>query len=104
MRKEHCCDTMRARIAPVCDQHPDPWDCNKALMVYWPREDAYGIMNRIEGERMTSRIRFCRWCGDPKRDLSDARLDALEELGIDWATDPVPEDFQTDTWWRRRGL
>ncbi|MGN7158827.1 DUF6980 family protein [Sphingomonas sp. SAFR-052] len=44
---------------------------------------------------------YCPWCGQklpPSK--RDEWFDAIERLGLDPWADEVPEDFQSDAWWR----
>ena len=103
----HCCDTMDRMIDPNCDRHTDPRDCEDAFVQYGPRFDRYALYARF-GAAWVSRIAFCPWCGDAKRDLSDAWFDRMDALGHDWAKEEemagMPEAMRDDRWWKEVGL
>ena len=103
---------MRHQAAFACDQHPDPFACNKYLIAYSPVFDDYGLV--LHDMRATVEIAYCPWCGTrlPKgRRREYFRL--LEELGFGDAMarddglpieqqPDIPADFRSDLWWRRR--
>lgn len=59
-------------------------------------------------------IKYCPFCGtELPQNLIDERWDTiLEELGVDYLTEDdgnppkkeLPPEFQTDEWWKKRGL
>lgn len=100
----HCCEAMAGYIDPKCADHPDPRDCEDALIFYDPRFDSYALYARLGSTWMTV-IKFCPWCGDAKRDLTDTYFERTDALGIDLPlTSDVPEAFQSDKWWRDEKL
>ena len=102
--KLHCCKTMANYIDPKCVEHPNPFDCEDALIKYSPRFDSYALYARF-GSTWVTAIKFCPWCGDEKRDLRDTYFERLDALGIeDGLFGDVPEPFQTDKWWRDENL
>lgn len=52
------------------------------------------------------RINFCPWCGKPLPTLQEKRWEILEkEYNIENFFDPrIPEEFNTEEWWVKRGL
>ena len=95
---------MARMIDPKCDLHEDPWDCEDAMVIYEPEFDSYAFMSRFEARFMTA-MRFCPWCGDKKRDLSDKYYDLLDAMGVkDYDEKNIPTEFQSDQWWKERGL
>ena len=102
--KKHCCDTMEQKIDPKCDIHENPWDCEDAMVVYEPEFDSYAFMSRFDAGFMIS-MHFCPWCGDKKRDLSDQYYELLDEMGVkEYEAKYIPKEFQSDAWWKERGL
>ncbi|WP_322891459.1 DUF6980 family protein [Yoonia sp. 76] len=102
--KVHCCDIMAKYIEPNCAHHPNPFDCEDALVKYNPRFDSYALYARFGSTWVTS-INYCPWCGDKKRDLSDLYFDRMDAMGIEDAlSGEVPEAFQTAKWWRDEDL
>jgi hypothetical protein len=94
---------MNTQITHRCDRHADIFSCPDALIVYEPRFDEYGIIIH-DGGRSSLAIHYCPWCGtalpDSKRDRWFAELAAL---GVDDPmTQPIPEAFTTDAWYRRK--
>jgi hypothetical protein len=94
---------MATYIDPKCEKHPNPKDCEDALVAYDARFDSYAFYARM-GANWVTRILFCPWCGDPKRDLSEQYYTALDELGVDPAQGNVPEKFQSNKWWKEKSL
>jgi hypothetical protein len=69
---DYCCDTMRADLERVCDQHPDRWDCPDALIGYFASTGEYGLIVHDGGSSM-SVIEYCPWCGAKLTRSRDAR-------------------------------
>ena len=99
----HCCETMARYIDPKCAQHPDPRDCEDALVRYEPRFDSYALYARF-GSPWCTDIKFCPWCGAPKRDLSDMWFDRIEAMGLEPRDPAIPEKYKSDLWWKEEGL
>ena len=85
----------------VCDKHPNPRDCSRALMGYSAKYNEYFIYDRnIESSAVTI-IEFCPWCGvklpDSKR---DQWCRELEELGVEepLLDETIPERYKSDKW------
>lgn len=61
-------------------------------------------------DRSAGAIEFCPWCGSQlPPDLSNIKFKILqEEYGIEDPynddRDKLPPEFETDEWWRKRGL
>ena len=100
--RAYCCDPMRIAVADFCDQHDDPWQCNRASLVYNEAMDEYGVLVR---ERINEYvlIRHCPWCGAGlPASRRDEWFDALEArgfddvLGLDAAD--LPPEFLTAAW------
>jgi len=95
---------MTQQVEYKCPQHPDPFDCQRALIYYNAKLDEYGIIEHSEcGNRVYIKMEFCPFCGvklpESKRDLW---FDKLEAMGIDpWDPDAVPKEFRTDEWYRK---
>lgn len=50
-------------------------------------------------------LQYCPWSGQAfPLPLRDEWFDLLEEIGIDPEVDKVPEEFQSERWWKDRGL
>jgi uncharacterized protein DUF6980 len=82
-------------------------------VIYDQRWREYGVYYNEEKEQrdreMLTPIYFCPWCGTKLPvSLADDWYDILEkEYNIDDPvvdTHKVPPEFQTDEWWRKRGL
>jgi hypothetical protein len=99
---EHCCLDMAWFISgPVEDRHQGP----NVVMLYIEIHREYRINMPRNGYRSTI-IRFCPWCGQhlPKP-LTKLWYDMLNSLGYaDPGNDELPEEFNTDRWWKERGL
>lgn len=98
----HCCLTM--------DNAVDKSNCeNVSPCFYNPKFREYYLQATVGlGGR---RIDFCPYCGTKLPEaLSDMWFDILEkEYGLDDPSWPeqkerVPAEFNTDEWWKKRGL
>jgi hypothetical protein len=94
---------MAEQLNYTCSAHPNSRDCPDVLVVYDPRFDEFGLPIRDGGDSVMI-IQFCPWCGtrlpDSKRDLWFERL---AEMGFDDpAIQSIPNEFQTDAWWKNR--
>jgi uncharacterized protein DUF6980 len=106
--KQFCCEIMNQQAKLF-------WD-NKLkdhTVIYDKRWRDYFVYFNEEKEQrdreMLTPIYFCPWCGTKLPvSLADDWYDILDnEYGIDHpAVDKhkVPPEFQTDEWWRKRGL
>jgi len=97
----HPCVHLAYRVTYKCKQHDDPWECPDAVIVYSAKFCEYGIPIRDGG---TSRIdiTICPWCGIAlPHSKRDEWFSKLEALGYEdpWSDD-IPEEFQSDAWWR----
>lgn len=85
-----------------CPVHPD--SCADQLVRYNARFDEYGLPIRDGQDGAASSavsVSFCPWCGTRlPESRRDAWFDHLNALGIDPATDALPEAFTTSDWWR----
>ncbi|MFO1251407.1 MAG: hypothetical protein U1E77_09810 [Inhella sp.] len=96
---KHCCDSMRAHIAPPCDQH-EPGDCSDALVVFESQFREYGLRVQDGGTSIVQ-IDFCPWCGFKlPGSLRDKWFDDLARLGFDdpWVQD-IPATFRSEAWY-----
>jgi hypothetical protein len=72
------------------------------IIKYDARWDVYYIVVSGDGENETRQdVKFCPWCGErlPASRFSDWHK-RLEELGLDWRKDAIPEYYNGDRWWR----
>jgi hypothetical protein len=95
---QHCCLDMAWFISEPVEsesQGPNP-------VILWLRSwDEYRIDISRRGHSST-RIHYCPWCStklpNPKTDLW---YETLNNLGYhDPGNDDIPEEFNTDKWWR----
>lgn len=77
---------------------------------YFKQFRSYGIQ-MIEPEDCIDPIDYCPWCGSKlPEDLGETFFKVLEsEYGIqttigDLQNHPIPEEFQSDEWWKKRRL
>ncbi|MFI5913017.1 DUF6980 family protein [Dactylosporangium sp. NPDC051541] len=97
----HCCDGLRAQLEQDPDDDLDPWDDPDVVVVYMPRFDEYGLPIRDGGTSMVV-IGFCPWCGARlPESRRDAWFDEMDRLGLDPWEDELPEEYQSDAWWRK---
>ena len=94
---KHCCKEMTFFLEE-----------NKVAVNYSIKDREYSI--NLRNSHAIQLIKYCPWCGAtlPKQ-LSDEWFDILEkEYGIvdpsDKEREKVPAEFQTDEWWKKRGL
>ena len=93
--KRQCCITLDEKL--VNHQFPldyEPIFREYALVFIGDSTKAYPINN-------------CPWCGKKlPKNLGEAYFDTLEsEYGIEDPDDPrLPEEFNSDEWWKKRGL
>ena len=98
MKTEHCCERMSFYLK---EQKVDVYYSNRF------REYSIGMKN---GTSAVQTIHNCPWCGSKlPKSLSDEWFDILEnEYKIDLSTGSekhkIPLEFQTDEWWKKRGL
>jgi len=99
-----CCERMARAVTAFCDEHGDPWACNRATLVYNEPLDEYGILLRDRREEYVL-IDNCPWCGARlPASRRDDWFDAVEAAGIeeplsaDAAT--LPPQFLTAEWRR----
>jgi len=94
---------MTDQINHQCEQHQSPFDCPDNLIGYSPKFDEYGLIVH-DGGSSSAAIRFCPWCGARlPESRRDCWFDELRAKGIDdpWTQD-IPEEYQSDAWYRNR--
>lgn len=71
---------------------------------YNPIMREYDILLRHSSARQG--IDYCPWCGTKlPESLRDLYFETLEKLfGEDFSRDNAPTEFQSDEWWKNRGL
>ena len=95
---DHCCQEMKVFT-------DDP----RVQIIYSPRVRKYYIPLKFQSA--VQGIRYCPWCGKKlPAGLSEKFDEVLEkEYNIDCYIDAeesgtLPEEFNTDEWWKKRGL
>jgi hypothetical protein len=58
----HCCEMMTLKVNQVCDQHPDPFDCPDAIVLFSAAKNRYGLIIH-DGGTSSVTIEYCPWCG-----------------------------------------
>jgi hypothetical protein len=95
---------MRRNVEYQCEIHDNIFDCPDNLICYNASKDEYGIIVH-DGSSSYIIIYHCPWCGkklpESKRDLFFCTIEALGYKSYD---ENIPPEFQTDEWWRKRGL
>lgn len=91
----HCCQFMAAYSNEL-----------DGLILYRPYFREYTVK---VGNNILQRIHWCPWCGNSLPPyLSDIFFKTIQkELGVDIGLSEIknlPEEFQTDEWWKKRGL
>jgi hypothetical protein len=69
-----------------------------------PKFREYGI-SVGDGGSSHIKLRYCPWCGIKlPQDLRNEWFDQLERLGHDPLAGDLPEEFQSDAWWKAKEL
>ena len=92
----HCCAETTKHV-----------DDGEVAFRYDPVSRGYGIPI-LDGGSAKQQIHFCPWCGSRlPESLSDKWFEILDEMFPDFdgfADDRTPEEFKSDTWWKKRGF
>jgi hypothetical protein len=98
--KKHCCERMSSSVDGTDDI--SPWIYNERHRAYYVQS-----VNHPGAER----VDYCAFCGTKlPQDLTSEWIRILEEeYGFENAYEArrnglVPSEFQTDEWWKKRGL
>ncbi len=98
MHNQHCCDMMQFILNE-----------NRIAISYLPIYREYRL--KLKKEPVYQTLWYCPWCGTKL--LPSVRKTYFkilrEEYDIDDDTDPeqmkrLPPEFETDEWWKKRGL
>lgn len=104
---DFCCSFMAANITlesnEVCGQ----------VIIYDPSSRMYSI-KAIKKRNTISPIKYCPYCGkklpDELGDIwiktikSEFNKDYFCKTDEEWFKNELPKEFQTDEWWKKRGL
>jgi hypothetical protein len=74
-----------------------------SVILYQPMYRSYGL---VIGGNLDDQfiLVYCPFCGKKlPKDLVDEHFDAVRD-NTGKPLDPLPEEFKTDEWWRKRGL
>jgi uncharacterized protein DUF6980 len=105
LSKDHCCETMDRILQR-----------GSSALFYKSNIRKYRIWEIIFGKNsielgMCNSIRYCPWCASKlPESLGDEIEETLaREFGITESWEPeqaarIPAEFQTDEWWKKRGL
>lgn len=89
MRVSPCCEHLERSI--LADDEP---------IAYFPHIRQWGIWF-IDGTDSTMRMNYCPFCGSKfPPSLRDLRFDILEDLGFELFDVGIPDELQSDVWWR----
>jgi hypothetical protein len=97
-KEEFCCSDMMFALTRKSVEG------GYGLFLYDPKRRAYGIAINGNPENQYF-LSYCPFCG--KRyplDLADEYFDAIRDPITGKICDPLPEEFLTDEWWKKRGL
>jgi hypothetical protein len=80
-----------------------PFHGDLSVVLYTPKWRSYGLV--INGNPSNQWILvYCPFCGKKlPKDLCDEHFDAVRD-DTGKPLDPLPEEFKTDEWWKKRGL
>jgi hypothetical protein len=92
----------------------DILDENKSALFYQANLRRYLIKEITEGTTITmaNKICYCPWCGKRLPEPLGGKIEEILEkeyhLKEPWSSDKktklIPPEFQTDEWWKKRGL
>ena len=96
---EHCCDLMALKVDRACSLHSDLLHCPQTQIYYDARVREYGLPYHDCSDEF-SQIHFCFWCGAKVPDSLRPEFEKrLRELGV---SGPLPEEFQSDAWYKKK--
>jgi hypothetical protein len=102
---KHCGEEMTFKLWQ--QEHPDKNNIPEVL-VYEPQHRAYGyyLDKKIP---VIQYISYCPFCGSKLPELlifdyDDALEEAVGKEFCDIKEEEIPKEFQTDEWWKKRGL
>jgi len=71
-------------------------------LIYNPKFREFGIQV-LDGGSSVQIISYCPWCGKSlPSSLRDEWFDRIEILGLEPDDEGVPEEMQTDAWWKTK--
>ena len=87
------CEKLKLYSSPNFDEVDFPIN-------YSEKFDEYGL-KILDGGTSCILITFCPWCGEKLPESKrDQWFDEIEKLGIDPWTEEVPEQYQSNKWYR----
>ena len=96
---EHCCKDMDFHLK-----------AEEIYLDYYPYDRTYFIPYKRKFGGGIQTIQYCPWCGKKlPKSLRDELFETLEkecDLDINFLEfkKKAPKEFQTDEWWKKRGL
>lgn len=85
----HCCEDMRKHLRD-----------GDVAVVYLPKFREYGI-RILDGGSSIQVISYCPWCGRQlPTSLREQWFKAIDDLGLDTVSNELPEEFESDAWWK----
>lgn len=92
-----CCPFLNARITLRSFMR------DGAYIVYYPNWRAYTLFTLDNSDSIG--LYCCPFCGKKfPQSLRDEWHDMLEQEYPDYPNIPLPEEFKTDEWWKKRGF
>ena len=98
--KMHCCSELEYQVT----------ESDERLVKFSADTRSYRFFLHGPSEGSYRALKFCPWCGSKlPKELDEEWGELLEkEYGLEdpgWMkTEDLPKEFQTDEWWRKRGL
>jgi hypothetical protein len=75
-----------------------------SVILYSPSERSFGLVIGDDSGNQWLLV-YCPFCGEKlPTDLCDEYFDAIRDPETGRVLEPLPEEFQTDEWWKKRGL
>lgn len=94
---EYCCEDM---MYAVEGGYFPGWP---SVVLYTSKIRSYGIVINDNPDNQIF-LTYCPFCGKKlPEDLADEYFDAIRD-STGKSLDPLPEEFETDEWWKKRGL
>jgi hypothetical protein len=97
-KMKYCCTDMMFAVEGNRFPNEPP------VILYQPSWRSYGLVIGGDPDDQFF-LSYCPFCGIKlPENLTDEHFDAIRDPKTGKVLDPLPEEFQTDEWWKKRGL